>query len=161
MAISVHLRSATSPSDSNSGSGSCPNSPNTSSQFSPGINHLSPFVRKATVTGLDGMSTPRCAMGAVALGTDQLVVCGEWYYLSVPDRPENCHLTVKKLPKTWHFFKKNCAKIFIFFKKNCQWQFFLMKIFGKLMKKMSCFWQFFDTQMAILRRVSSDQVLPL
>ena len=52
-----------------------------------------------------------------------------YYFHTVkPDPLENCHLNVKELPKTWLFF---------FLKAN----------------KMSSFWQFFDIQMAIFRRV--------
>ena len=61
------------------------------------------------------------------------------------DPPEDCHLTVKKLPKTWHFFKKNATN-FHFFKKIATGNFF---------EKNENFWQFFDSQLAIFRRVSS------
>ena len=60
----------------------------------------------------------------------------------------------KKLPKTWHFFQKNCQK-FSYFKKNCHWQFCwkndnLCQFFGK---KCQVLGNFFDSQMAIFRRV--------
>ena len=75
-------------------------------------------------------------------------------YSSEP--PEICHLNVKKLPKTWHFFKKidkNCH----FFQQNCHWQFCWIKwqFLSIFLKKMSSFRQFFDSQMAIFRRVSN------
>ena len=60
------------------------------------------------------------------------------------DPPENCHLTVKKLPKTWLFFQKKLPKIF--FTKIAN---------GNLWKKKSSFWQFFDSQIALFRRVRS------
>ena len=70
---------------------------------------------------------------------------------------ENCHLNVKKLPKTWHFFKKidkNCH----FCQQNCQWQFCWKKWqFLSIFFLMSSFWQFFDTQLAIFRRVSCEE----
>ena len=77
-------------------------------------------------------------------------------YLSIeswPDPPEKCNLTVKKLPKNLAFFQK-LPKIVIMSKK---WP---LQFFGKKWKflaiffeKMSSFWQFFDSQMAIFRRV--------
>ena len=57
------------------------------------------------------------------------------YMYCQPDPPENWHLTVKKLTKTWHFKKKYWQKLS--FKK----------------KTKSSFWQIFDSQMAIFRRV--------
>ena len=41
------------------------------------------------------------------------------------------------------------------FQKNCQWQFFWkkLKFLAIFCEKMSSFWQFFDSQMAIFRRV--------
>ena len=88
------------------------------------------------------------------------------------DPPEYCHLNVKKLPKPWHFFQKNkaknclfflnweieCQKVaknLTFFQNNCQKIIIFSKIpiFVNFLEKMSCFWQFFDIQTAIFRRV--------
>ena len=73
------------------------------------------------------------------------------------------HLTLRKIAiwlsknclKKSHFFKK-IAKNFRFFQKNCQWQFFWKKwkFLAIFFEKMSSFWQFFDSQMAIFRKVS-------
>ena len=67
--------------------------------------------------------------------------------LSRPDPPENCQLNVQKLPKTWHFCQQNCQWQFCWKK----WQ-FLSTFFWK---KNSSFWQYFDIQVAIFRRVRS------
>ena len=59
-----------------------------------------------------------------------------WHFLSIlwADLPKNCHLNVKNLT----FFPKKLTKIVIFSTKL----------------PLSSFWQFFDIQMAIFRRVS-------
>ena len=54
----------------------------------------------------------------------------------------------KNYQKLEIFSKKFCQN-FLFLSKNCHWQF--LAIF---LEKMSSFWQFFDSQIAILRRVS-------
>ena len=59
--------------------------------------------------------------------------------------PSDCQ-KIAKIAKSFTFFPQKLPKIFIF-QKNCHWQF---------LKKMSSFWQFFDSQMAIFRRVSSE-----
>ena len=61
----------------------------------------------------------------------------------------------QKMPKTWHFFQKNCQNCIekkmpkIVFQKNCQ----KIQFLALFLKKLSSFWQLFDIQMAILRRV--------
>ena len=52
------------------------------------------------------------------------------------------------------FEYQKIAKNLIFFQKNCQWQFFgkKWKLLIILFEKISSFWQFFDSQMAIFRR---------
>ena len=57
---------------------------------------------------------------------------------SKPDPPENCHLTVKKLPMA--ILLKKMTIFVNFFEKN--------------VKFWAIFWQFFDSKMAIFRRVS-------
>ena len=50
---------------------------------------------------------------------------------------------------------KNCQKLDIFFKTNVKNCLFLNDNFGNFLKQMSSFWQLFEIQMAIFRRVSS------
>ena len=54
----------------------------------------------------------------------------------------------QKIAKTWYFFKK--------IDKNCH--FFSTNFCQYFWKKMSSFWQFFDIQMSIFRRVRSVPV---
>ena len=58
----------------------------------------------------------------------------------------------QKIAKIWLFFK-NIAKMVFFFQKNCHWHFFKWKFLSNKKKK-SSFGKFFDSQMAIFRRVS-------
>ena len=58
------------------------------------------------------------------------------------------------LSKNWQkldIFSQKIAKNFHFFQKNCHWQFFWTKwqFLSIFLKKMSSFWQFFDSQMAM------------
>jgi len=66
---------------------------------------------------------------------------------SESDPLENGHLNVKKITKNLKLKKKKLTKIVIFFNKIAIFvNFFLM----------SSFWQFFDIQLTIFRRVSSE-----
>ena len=67
-----------------------------------------------------------------------------WVVILGTDPPENCHLTVKKMPKKVIFFKKNAICNFVE-KMTIFVNFFL--------KKLSSFCKFFNSQMAIFRRV--------
>ena len=62
----------------------------------------------------------------------------------------------KHCPKLDIFFKK-IAKNCHFFQQNCQ----KLTFFSIFLKKMSRFWPFFDSQMAIFRRVISETRLTL
>ena len=86
-----------------------------------------------------------------------------WHCVGVESKGEfsltkSYNLTLRKIA-IW--LSINCPKLdifsknFHFFQKNWQWQFFWknMKIFGNFFEKMSTFWQIFDSQMVIFRRV--------
>ena len=60
------------------------------------------------------------------------------------------NLTLRKIA-IW--LSKNCQRLDIFSKKLTKFVIFVNKIFVNLFEKMSSFWQFFDSQMAIFRRV--------
>ncbi|CAL1535458.1 unnamed protein product [Lymnaea stagnalis] len=72
MAISVHVRPVVPTNGDSSGSNTAPDTP---PAVTNGKHRLSPILRKASITPLQPMSTPRCALGAVELD-GKLVVCG-------------------------------------------------------------------------------------